>query len=134
MLEECYTYKGRQKTLSELGFSSYAEYLASSMWRELRNKVLSHFRWKCFCCGGIATQVHHQRYHRNDLTGKRKKYLKAICGTCHEAIEFTWRSNEKNDLLKANAKMEYLRKSGSMKRAREIMEQLDAEFDAIFFR
>ena len=127
MPEECYTYKGRQKALAQLGFESYAQYLASSRWTELRSQVLVYFGWKCFCCGGRATQVHHQRYHKNDLTGKRRKYLKAICGTCHDAIEFSWIERKKGNLQQANSKLEHLIETGVMKRARITGEELDAE-------
>jgi hypothetical protein len=125
-------YQERQFYLSQIGFQSYAEYLNSALWKKIRWEVLCYFNFKCFCCEGRATQVHHQCYHKRDLLGKRRRFLKAICSTCHESLEFTWRSGRKNNLLNANAKLEKLVNDGSMKRARIIAESLDAEFDAIF--
>lgn len=131
------TYQGRAFWLAELGFASYADYLASPLWQTVRSKVLRKAKWRCCCCRGRATQVHHSRYHRNDLTGKNGKYLHAICGTCHQSAEFTWRSNKKTDVRQANSRLAYMSEKrsdgmGIMEKVKAVHSQLDAEFDAIF--
>lgn len=81
-------YIGRNKWLELLGFANYKAYLQSSLWRQIRDRVFAAKGRICCLCGERASQVHHNRYHANDLTGRRIKYLKPICDACHESIEF----------------------------------------------
>ena len=81
-------YRTRQLILLELGFSNYKDYLASSLWREIRQKVYKEKGNGCFLCGLPATELHHNRYHRNDLTGKKIKFINPVCRECHQSIEF----------------------------------------------
>jgi hypothetical protein len=105
-IEHGRTYESRAHVLKGLGFSSYQDYLASDLWRQVREKVFSEKGRKCFMCGLAASQVHHNRYHRNDFLGKRSKYLNPVCGTCHVEIEF---DGERKRTL-AQAKVEFTRK------------------------
>lgn len=82
------SYASRNRNLALLGFRSYADYLKSDLWRKIRAKVFLVKGRACWICGEYATQVHHNRYHRNDLLGKRLRFLNPICGKCHETIEF----------------------------------------------
>lgn len=134
---EAASYQGRAYWLASLGFASYAEYLASPLWQAARAKAMRRAKGQCCCCGGRASQVHHSRYHKNDLLGKTTKYLHAICGTCHHAAEFQWRTGKKGNVIQANSKLQYMTQKGDdglglMERAKATHETLDAEFDAIF--
>jgi hypothetical protein len=83
------SYLDRWYSLRNLGYSSYAEYLASSTWKEIRSRVFKIKGRTCFLCGGPATQVHHNRYSADDLIGRTIKFLFPICEGCHKRIEFS---------------------------------------------
>lgn len=72
----------RRFALLELGFDTYEAYLASDLWRRIRRAVLNRDRKRCRC-GAKATQVHHRRYAKSDLSGQTLLYLVAICEPCH---------------------------------------------------
>lgn len=91
-------YASRDFILRQIGFSSYREYLKSELWRNIREKVFQLKGRLCFLCGNLANQVHHNRYHRNDLLGKTLAYLFPICDKCHEGIEFSKRKKKKMPL------------------------------------
>ena len=93
------TYASRNLALKELGFDGYADYLASDLWKSIRVKVYAEFGRQCWACGAPATELHHLRYHRNDLLGKRLKYIKPTCRACHEGVEF--RDGKKTTVLQA---------------------------------
>lgn len=97
------TYQSRDATLKELGFSSYAEYLNSSLWKQVRTKVFRVKGRSCHLCNGYAGMVHHNRYHKNDLLGKNLSFLFPICAVCHERIEFSKRG-KKLDLATAQSR------------------------------
>lgn len=82
------SYKSRSIGLKELGFSRYSDYLASDLWRRVRSLVYKLKGHKCYLCDAEATELHHNRYHKNDLIGKRLKYINPICRQCHQRIEF----------------------------------------------
>lgn len=82
------SYDSRDAELRRIGFDSYRDYLRSDLWRAVREKVFEAKGRACHLCGGVANQVHHNRYHANDLTGKRLAYLNPVCDSCHRKIEF----------------------------------------------
>jgi hypothetical protein len=94
----------RLQTLHQMGFYSYAEYLSSQTWRDIRLAVLSRGGWKCKSCGDRATQVHHSSYDYQTLQGASLKHLTPLCKICHKAAEFE--DQKKNDLDSANKKLE----------------------------
>lgn len=61
----------------------YAEYLRSSQWRELRERVLRRANHTCEGCGITeATAVHHLTY---DRVGDELLFdLVAVCESCHQ--------------------------------------------------
>lgn len=69
--------------LSALGYESYAAYLASKLWEKIRTRVMWEQRRTCQYCGGVATEVHHERYTYENLAGLDLEYLKAACRACH---------------------------------------------------
>lgn len=83
------SYKSRNKNLKNLGYSTYRAYLASPLWKEIRERVFRHHGRLCNVCGRRATQVHHIRYGVADLTGVRLRFMRPICEGCHVSVEFT---------------------------------------------
>ena len=74
-----------RSVLAELGFRNYAEYLASPLWRSIRQRVYEAKGDDCQVCGvSRAVEINHERYDRNTLTGKTLKYLVPVCRHCHE--------------------------------------------------
>lgn len=80
-------YIKRNVRLRELGFASYADYLASDLWKSIRRRVFQRDNGRCYCCGGIASQAHHTNYKPGTLAGTSISGIRAICGTCHQWIE-----------------------------------------------
>lgn len=135
-LDDGESYESRSHFLTILGFNSYQEYLKSPLWQKIRSRVLKRQKFKCQVCFNPANQVHHTRYHLNDLKGKKLKYLFAVCGSCHKEFEFT-ASGKKKNLNQANSKFQWLKTKDNngttaMQRSRMIHNELDAQFDAIF--
>lgn len=100
-------YQQRDAVLRTMGFSSYAEYLASPLWRSIRARL---FKVCDQCpCGKKAEQAHHRTYKRRYLEGRGKihKFITPICGECHEEIEFE--GGEKLSLGWANSKLDAIR-------------------------
>ncbi len=81
-------YSSRNATLLRLGFATYKEYLQSDLWKEVRKRVYTTKGSACYLCSKPATELHHNRYHKNDLIGKKLKFINPICRQCHEGIEF----------------------------------------------
>lgn len=82
------TYESRQFHLLGLGFADYAEYLASDLWAGIRQRVFAEKGRRCVLCREPATQLHHNRYHECDLSGRVLKHVHPICRECHVSIEF----------------------------------------------
>jgi len=82
------TYEGRQVVLTQLGFASYRDYLASPLWVKIRSKVLRDKGGKCFICAGPATQVHHNKYTLAVMRGRSLSGLAPLCADCHRGVEF----------------------------------------------
>ena len=59
----------------------YRRYLKSDWWRQRRKDYWSKGIKKCFCCGGLATTIHHKNYAR--LNKELDKDLIPICDKCH---------------------------------------------------
>ncbi len=81
-------YLKRNRLLKKLGFGSYREYLMSDLWREIREKVFAAKGRVCFLCPAAATEIHHCRYAKSDLLGRRMIGMFPLCGKCHHAVEF----------------------------------------------
>ena len=90
----------RQRVLRKLGFASYQEYLASDLWKGIRERVLADANHTCRLCGRRATQVHHTRYNPATMRGMRLNELVPVCGRCHKDAEFE--HDEKATLETAN--------------------------------
>lgn len=112
-------YRERDRILRFMGFESYAAYLQSDLWIGIREDVFRVKGRVCFLCGGVASQVHHNRYERRDLEGRRLRFLNPICARCHKRIEFT--GCLKNSMVIARKKFKKKRKKRN-RRAAELRE------------
>ena len=81
------TYESRARVLRRMGFRSYAEYLKSDLWREVKARMFKVKGTNCYLCNRPAYTGHHNRYHEDDLNGNRLKFLHPICQKCHSEIE-----------------------------------------------
>lgn len=61
----------------------YAKYLTSSLWQEIRARVLKRDLNLCKRCGDLAEQVHHRNYKKKTMAGKDLKSLWSLCAPCH---------------------------------------------------
>lgn len=81
------SYSSRDYNLRLLGFASYRAYLDSELWDGIRREVFVARGSVCTLCPERATELHHGRYHRSDLTGLTRKHIHPICRGCHDKIE-----------------------------------------------
>lgn len=102
-------YDSRIRNLKVIGFATYAEYLASDLWKSIRVRVFASKGSTCVACPAFATQVHHNRYHKNDLLGKNLNFLVPICRTCHEVAEFD--RGKKSTVRKARKAIRHMKRS-----------------------
>ena len=89
-------YTRRNEILARMGYPTYAAYLASPLWAKVRRAFFADVERDflggdrpCWSCGAHATQVHHGRYTKKNLTGESFHHLYAVCRKCHEACEFS---------------------------------------------
>lgn len=64
---------------------TYAEYLASPRWMELRWLCLARDGMQCQKCRAKATEVHHIRYPK-DYESDCLANLESLCESCHRSI------------------------------------------------
>lgn len=92
------------KALRRLGFSTYAAYLASPHWADLRQRYLASGLWKGRCQGCLrrltAPQLHHRTYKR--LGHEWLLDLRAVCEPCHAAIHSAERQPHQPGLWQAS--------------------------------
>lgn len=87
-LRSGHSYESRASNLRAIGFSSYADYLKSSLWAKIRMRVFARKGWHCWLCAKDANAIHHNRYRVCDLLGWTYANLFPICDDCHKGIEF----------------------------------------------
>ncbi len=67
--------------------SAYRDYLNSSKWDRVREKILKRAGGLCEYCGAEASEIHHERYPKNflkfDFSRENYSYLRAVCRKCH---------------------------------------------------
>ena len=80
-------YRYRNENLERMGFKSYRAYLASALWKSIRQRVIDRDEGKCVRCGKPATQAHHRAYDPATLRGDDINSLSAVCGRCHTKAE-----------------------------------------------
>lgn len=94
-------YQSRQSALNYIGFADYKSYLASDLWRGIRRKVYKIKGSNCYLCGAPAQALHHNRYHKNDLLGRKLRFINPICHPCHKEIEFQGEDGKKSTVRQA---------------------------------
>jgi len=67
--------------------SSYKAYLASKLWKRIRQRILRRDNSTCQACLEPAKCVHHIDYSEQTLAGKSDLSLISLCNTCHYKIE-----------------------------------------------
>jgi len=73
------------RRLEALGYATYADYLASDHWKDVRRRFWSSkLGQRCAGCKGKPTQIHHRTYAR--LGDERLNDLVAVCRPCHVYI------------------------------------------------
>lgn len=78
----------RAEVLSGLGFSSYAEYLNSALWRWIKFRVFARRGRLCVICQSGASVIHHSSYFMSDMNGDRLDNLHPLCNGCHTLVEY----------------------------------------------
>jgi hypothetical protein len=107
--DEVNEYAKRNDILFELGFKNYRQYLRTSLWKEIRARKIA-LDPNCYGCGRPVEQVHHGRYHKENLTGINLKDLYSICRRCHKYCEFT-RKGYKRDPIRATEVLVHIRRT-----------------------
>lgn len=88
--------------LKELGFKTYADYLASDHWSRFRSSFFSRHQPLCPCNKQPATDLHHRNYNR--LGREYRRDCIPVCRDCHTRIHDMLRQNPRASLLTALAK------------------------------
>lgn len=96
-------YERRDGTLLAMGFKSYADYLQSPLWRQIRTRALDRDGGRCVRCGHAANQVHHLNYSEETMRGRKPASLVSVCRDCHEHAEFA--NGSKTTLVQANERL-----------------------------
>lgn len=82
-------YARRNATLREMGFETYASYLASPLWGKIKGNVLRRDKGRCQICMKLsAYTAHHISYSKATLRGRDISQLIAVCRGCHRKLEF----------------------------------------------
>lgn len=82
------SYQRRDVILAEMNFSSYRDYLRSDLWKDIRSRVIGPYTFCKACRQRPASEVHHLRYDKDTMLGRRVDTLMALCHDCHDRIEF----------------------------------------------
>lgn len=97
-----FVYADRNRILRAMGFLTYADYINSDLWNDIRQRVLRRDQRRCCACLGPARQVHHLDYEAETLRGDSLDGLTTICDPCHTDAEFD-PDGRKRGLWAANA-------------------------------
>ena len=82
-------YRIRNYFLRAMGYKTYAKYLKSSLWADIRRQVLDRDGGKCQICASTEkVQAHHRNYEGPTLEGKTISGIISLCRKCHTEIEF----------------------------------------------
>lgn len=73
--------------INALGYDTYQDYLLSPIWFAIREIVFQEKGRSCCLCGKYATQVHHDNYNTETMSGEDTSGLFPICKPCHHRIE-----------------------------------------------
>ena len=97
-----FQYSRRNRFLKEAGIENYKEFLASRVWKELKNRAKnakSDYWRKCLVCGSAKNlNLHHIRYRRKMLVDGDAQNLRPLCKYHH--LETHGMANSKNKPLR----------------------------------
>jgi hypothetical protein len=106
-----FNYKERNEILYLLGFDSYADYLLSPIWADIRNEVLAREPQCQICRVTKSTEAHHRQYTKQNLMKAIFCDMVACCRYCHNKIEFLPNGDKrfiiKEPIIKAKTRQEY---------------------------
>lgn len=105
-----HTYLDRNRTVREIGFNSYEEYLASDLWASIRQKTFQVKGDDCYLCEGKANHVHHVGYGRAAMIGENLSPLIPLCKICHYKVEFDTKEGKRTVSLAQGAYIRLLKK------------------------
>lgn len=71
----------RKESLIRLGFSSYAEYLDSPLWKAICDKVRDKQKDKCRC-GRAIVEFRQYRHDVQTMNGNALRFVYGSCGEC----------------------------------------------------
>lgn len=64
----------------------YEEFLQTSYWKAVREKVMEESDGKCDICGDEATDVHHTTYENHGREHDHLEDLISVCSSCHSDL------------------------------------------------
>lgn len=111
-------YAERMRNLLSIGFNCYADYLASDLWKGIRDGCLETARYRCGMCGNKAVTAHHKSYQVDVLLGRRPDLLVATCHDCHRIIERDF-DGTKTSIETANRRLNLLVHASRRERQRD---------------
>ena len=82
-------YKRRAGAMKKTGYISYEQFLASDLWREIKNASASEYKNSDICCFCRSTErvvLHHKKYTKTNFTKAVMKNLIPVCSKCHYRI------------------------------------------------
>lgn len=100
--------------LRSLGINTYQEYLLSTYWKNIKNKMYSSNIPKiCLCCGSDKyLNIHHRKYKPRDIDNPIINNYIFLCNKCHSAIHNLQKENKYLTINQATKKyIRTLRKS-----------------------
>lgn len=83
-------YEERERSLVEIGFKDYKQYLGSRLWKIIRREIRTRDWNQCRvrgCRERTRIQVHHLGYSVGALVGASPYLLLSLCRNHHERIE-----------------------------------------------
>lgn len=123
--------------IGRLTKESYAKYLETPVWKEIRRKVLTLKGKKCEKCGTTTNlNVHHTVYSKKVLAGKTLRGLRVVCRQHHEEIHALVKTGlslrkatnqvlDKDKIIKISEKAK-LKKLGTIAYFKQLEEKIDA--------
>jgi len=72
-----------------MGFRSYAQYLKSELWKEIKSRVVDKYSSQCTICNQFGHTVHHTSYDLSTMKGDDIQHLILLCSSCHFKEECT---------------------------------------------
>lgn len=123
-------YVQRRVVLKRLGFADYRQYIVSPLWKTIRMRVLRDRPWCELCQAKRSTQVHHQSYSEDVMSGEEDTGLVATCSGCHHFVEFD------GDTKRQDTEVRRITRATRQKARRIAAEkaELDRQFDDLIAR